>query len=189
MRRFHVLLAIFGTLSATKFSANASLDEFPGYIHFPNRNFNDIGEPYPISDAALQADCDTRQDCDWFCGGHGSQLGPWHAPYQYDSTVDLYISNTTCGGSVKPMFPSGGCYAPNLIYMMCPGVKQAVDDYLSDYKNKYALPPLQCSQACDQDPECVAMQITRNRSTCLTYSYPKREYNSWLKVPIQYHPL
>ena len=89
-------------------------DEFDGYIHIKNKNLNDDGDAsLPISNEACQTECDIR-GCNVALYGDGQC---YRAAYPDDGAVDIYISNSTCGGGTKPAFTTGSCSRPNLRYM------------------------------------------------------------------------
>ena len=84
-------------------------DEFAGYIHLiKNKNLNDNAPPnWPVTDQACQAECDVRDDCTTVLRNGVREI----QTYPDDSSVYIYVKNSTRGGGVSPTFVSGGCNA------------------------------------------------------------------------------
>jgi len=137
-------------------------DEFPGFYHFKNtlghfslnRYFD--GSNTPFSQNVIGYACDDDYDCMFY--NSKPQRSLFSAAY--DSSVDSYLSNTTCGGNTK----SAIC-ASSPEYIVC------VDDYIVQTVASYNLPPEQIASACMRNPSCIGFSVLNDRSAGTLYSY------------------
>lgn len=94
---------------------------------------------------ALQTVCEgTSSICSAFhTGGCLKTLYP-------NSTVDSYLSNTTCGGGVAPKFVQGSAVDPSAVWMVCPNT-----DVPYSRLATYQLPPLLLAESCRAMSKCA----------------------------------
>ena len=98
--------------------------------------------------------------CEGLTGCNGFNPGGWTRSFLPNTTVNSFISNTTCGTGLTASLSSGTAISPpGTQYLVCtakPGY--AVDNWFEIY-NEYALPPFMIQTACDKDPRCAAYMV------------------------------
>jgi hypothetical protein len=109
-----------------------------------------------FSTATLMTMCEDTPGC----GRFNSQ--GWLKGFATNTSVQSYLSNTTCGGVGTFQLVPGTCLSPpGAMYVTC---GYGVDAFLSPVV-QFNLPPYLIEQACDTNPKCAGYMVTTDQST------------------------
>ena len=146
------------------------------YIPFPETDISGTWciSPYGLPDntaAWQQSDGATfsievmMTICEGLVGCNGFNSGGWTRSFFPNSTVNSFISNTTCGAGLSASLMDGTALSPpGTQYLVCTAAPGAGVDVWFNIYAEYALPPFLIQQACDKDASCAAYMVTTDGS-------------------------
>jgi hypothetical protein len=113
------------------------------------RNSGVAAKPIPFAYDVphMKALCEDTTGCASFSTADG-----FLRAFAANTTVNSWLSNSTCGSSGTAAVEPGSCFSPGTQYVVCNGV--AASGYYTTIA-AYTLPPFLIESACDQNAACA----------------------------------
>ena len=111
--------------------------------------------PYPTGDTGLlKALCEETSGCDTLDGAGMLRS------FASNSSLNSWISNTTCGAAGSASVTAGSCFTPSAAYVTCSASLSGVMEPFAHFD----LPPFLVQKSCDSNPKCAGYMTTADES-------------------------